>query len=142
MNGDHGPFLRRLGVEFVERFDMQRGVEDARRLTRIAGQGRSMVFFPEGGFGRIPGLRPFHMGAFVTAAEAGLPVVPVVIRGARSVLRDVEWFPRRGAIQLHIGQPMAPSGSDWAAAVSLRDTVRAEILKHCGEPDLAPPEPM
>jgi hypothetical protein len=25
---------------------------------------------------------------------------------------------------------------DWSAAVRLRDRVRAEILKHCGEPDL------
>ena len=33
--------LRRLGVEFVERFDMQQGIEDARRLGHAAGQGRS-----------------------------------------------------------------------------------------------------
>ena len=29
-------------------------------------------------------------------------------------------------------------GSDWAATLKLRDGVRAAILKHCGEPDLAP----
>jgi hypothetical protein len=29
-----------------------------------------------------------------------------------------------------------PDGSEWAAAVRLRDRVRAEILKRCGEPDL------
>lgn len=133
-------FFRRIGAEFVERFDMQRGIEDARRLGGIARQGRSMVFFPEGGFGRIPGLRSFHMGAFVVAAEAGLPVLPVAMRGARSVLRDVEWFPRRGTIQVQIGEAIMPTGSDWAAAVRLRDVVRREILKHCGEPDLAPPD--
>jgi len=32
-----------------------------------------------------------------------------------------------------------PAGSDWSAAVSLRERVRTEILKHCGEPDLAAP---
>jgi len=33
---------------------------------------------------------------------------------------------------------VAPDGTDWAAALRLRDRVRAEILQHCGEPDLAP----
>jgi hypothetical protein len=33
---------------------------------------------------------------------------------------------------------MTPDGDDWAAAIRLRDRVRAEILQSCGEPDLAP----
>jgi hypothetical protein len=33
--------------------------------------------------------------------------------------------------------PIDPDGEDWAAALRLRDRVRAAILKHCGEPDLA-----
>ncbi len=36
-----------------------------------------------------------------------------------------------------IGNPVMPTGSDWKAAVKLRDDVRSEILRHCGEPDLA-----
>jgi hypothetical protein len=32
---------------------------------------------------------------------------------------------------------LQPEGSDWPAAVALRDAARVEILKHCGEPDLA-----
>ena len=35
-----------------------------------------------------------------------------------------------------IAPPVMPEGSDWNAAVRLRDRVRAEILKRCGEPDL------
>jgi hypothetical protein len=38
-----------------------------------------------------------------------------------------------------IGAPIAPEGTDWNAAVKLRERVRGEILKHCGEPDLAAP---
>jgi hypothetical protein len=40
-------------------------------------------------------------------------------------------------VSVTVGRPIAPDGSDWNAAVRLRDQVRAEILKHCGEPDLA-----
>jgi len=35
------------------------------------------------------------------------------------------------------GEPIAPGGTDWSAAVALRDAARAHILRHCGEPDLA-----
>ena len=130
-------FLRRIGAEFVERFDLARGVEDARLLARAAQRGRTLVFFAEGTFTRTPGLLPFHMGAFVAAAEAGVPVVPVTIRGTRSILRDGQWFPRHGTIGVTVGPALRPDGTDWAAAVRLRDTARAEILRHCGEPDLA-----
>jgi 1-acyl-sn-glycerol-3-phosphate acyltransferase len=77
------------------------------------------------------------MGAFVIAAQTGVPLLPVTIRGARSVLRDGSWFARRGAISVSVAAPLLPQGSDWNAAVALRDAARAEILRRCGEPDLA-----
>lgn len=131
-------YLKRIGTDFVERFDAQRGVKDVKQVARSLQSGCSPLFFPEGTFTRIPGLRPFRMGAFVVAAEAGVPVVPVSIRGTRSMLRDGHWFPRRGIITITIGKPVAPEGKDWAAAIHLLNMARAEILRHCGEPDLAP----
>ena len=128
--------LKRLGAEFVERYDARRGVEDTDRLLRVVRQGRSVVFFPEGTLTRIPGLQSFRMGAFMVAAQAGVPVVPVGIRGTRSVLRSDQWFPRRGALRVLIGEPIMPSGNDWAAAAVLRSTVRQQVLSLCGEPNL------
>ena len=46
----------------------------------------------------MPGLLPFRMGAFVIAAQAGVPVVPVTLRGTRSVLRDGQWLFRRARL--------------------------------------------
>ena len=128
--------LRRLGAEFVERFDTQRGVEDTDRLLQVVRQGRSVVFFPEGTLTRMPGLQSFRMGAFVVAAQAGVPVVPVGIRGTRSVLRSDQWFPRRGALRVLIGEPIAPVGNDLAAAAALRAAAREQVLSLCGEPEL------
>ena len=128
--------LKRLGAEFVERFDIQRGVEDTDRLLQVVRQGRSVVFFPEGTLTRAPGLRPFRMGAFVVAAQAGVPVVPVGIRGTRSVLRSDQWFPHRGALRVLVGKPIVPSGHDLAAAAALRAAARERMLSLCGEPEL------
>ncbi len=131
-------YLEHIGSDFVERFESQRSVEDVKQVALSLQSGRSPVFFPEGTFSRIPGLMPFRMGAFVVAAEAGAPVVPVALRGTRSILRDGHWFPRRGIISVTIGKPIAPDEKGWAAAIHLRNTARAEILRRCGEPDLAP----
>ena len=131
-------FLTSIGTDFVERADIKQGVEDTSRLAESVKAGRAPIFFAEGTFTRAAGLLPFRMGAFVVAAQTGVPLVPVTIRGARSVLRDGSWFARRGAIVVTIAAPLAPQGSDWNAAVALRDAARAEILRHCGEPDLAP----
>jgi 1-acyl-sn-glycerol-3-phosphate acyltransferase len=132
-----GPLLRRLGTLFVERFDLQAGVEDARRVMEAARAGRRVVFFPEGTFRRMPGLLPFKLGAFSAAAQAGVPVVPAGLCGTRSILRGDQWFPRRGPVQLRIGKPIHPRGPDWSAAIHLRDAARAEMLSMCGEPDLS-----
>ena len=129
-------FLQRIGTNFVERFDKQRGVADARKVAQAVREGRSMVFYPEGTFYRMPGLHAFHMGAFVAAVEAEAPVIPVAIRGTRSLLRADNWFPRRSSVSVKVCNPIHPHGKDWSSAVQLRDKARAEILKNCGEPDL------
>ena len=131
-----GPLLRRLGVPFVERYEVSGSLADTERLVDLARQGRLLVFFPEGTFTRRPGLSGFYMGAFKVAAEANLPIFPGVIRGTRSMLRGDQWFPRRASVSVEIGEPIWPSGTDFASLVRLRDEVRKSVLSRCGEPDL------
>jgi 1-acyl-sn-glycerol-3-phosphate acyltransferase len=132
-----GPFLKRLGTAFVERFDPAAGVADTVRMSDALKAGDTLVFYPEGTFDRMPGLRAFHMGAFVAAAEAGLPVVPAAIKGARSILRADSSFPRRGRVTITFSPPILPKGTGWDAALKLRQKARQAILRNCGEPDLA-----
>ena len=129
-------FLKGIGAEFVERFDVAKSAEHADELVGAAKRGVSLIVFPEGTLSRQTGLMPFRTGAFQVAAQSGIPVVPAALRGVRSVLRDGRWYPRRAPVAVTFGAPVAPDGEDWAAAVRLRDRVRAEILRHCGEPDL------
>jgi 1-acyl-sn-glycerol-3-phosphate acyltransferase len=129
--------LRALGALFVERFDAEQAAEDARRATRAATTGDSLVVFPEGTFRRAAGLLPFRLGAFTMAARANLPIVPMALRGSRSVLRAEQWLPRRALITISIGEPIFATGPSFAEAVALRDSARAWMLAHVSEPDLA-----
>ncbi len=128
--------LRRIGCEFVERFDAQQSAAAANRLEDKVRAGHSLVFFPEGTFGVAPGLRPFRMGAFIAAARAGVEVVPVALRGTRAILPSGSWRPRRGVVAVTIAAPLRTTGEDWRAAVDLRDRARAAILPASGEPEL------
>lgn len=77
--------LRRLGSEFVERFDRHKGASDARRMLRLAARGQSLVFFPEGTFDGRRQIRKFMGGAFATAARSQLPVIVAAIHGTRAM---------------------------------------------------------
>jgi acyl carrier protein len=126
-----------FGTQFIERFDVAKSAEHAGELVAEVKSGASLIVFPEGTLTRRSGLMPFRTGAFQAAAQAGVPVIPVALRGVRSVLRDGTWYLRRAPVSVNIGAPVLPEGNDWAAAVKMRDAVRAEILRSCGEPDLA-----
>lgn len=133
-----GTLLKRLGHEFVERFNRNRGGVDARRVLRTATSGNSLVFFPEGTFAAEPGLGKFHAGAFTVAVRAGCPVVPAVIRGTRHALPPKKGWPNPGPIEIEFLEPIiADATAPDAAAVELRERARSAILDELKEPDLA-----
>ncbi len=129
--------LEKMNTHFVERFNTQQSVADSQQILHGLKPGHSVVFFVEGTFTWAPGLRAFKMGAFLTAAKANLPIIPVAIKGTRSILRGADWTPKRGAIEVSFGPVIHPEGKEWADAIKLRDQAREFILAHCGEPDLS-----
>jgi 1-acyl-sn-glycerol-3-phosphate acyltransferase len=133
-----GLLLRRLGSEFVERFNRHKGATDARRVLRTAANGHSLVFFPEGTFTPAVGLGKFHTGAFAIAARAACPVVPAVILGTRRNLPATRVLPRPGLIEVRYYPAVAasPARAGDDPAIVLRDRSRAVILAELGEPDL------
>src|SRR5687767_8248193 len=134
-----GLLLRRIGSEFVDRFNRHAGGMDARRLFKAAGAGQALAFFPEGTFLAQPGLGKFHTGAFAIAARAELPIVPIAIRGTRHVLPSGRFLPRPGRIYIQVLPPLGPlAGLDPnAATMQTRDQARARILAALDEPDLS-----
>jgi 1-acyl-sn-glycerol-3-phosphate acyltransferase len=134
-----GALLGRIGSQFVDRFDRQRGAVDARRVLRMAVDGHSLMFFPEGTFSHQPGLLKFHTGAFATAVRAGCPVVPAVVRGTRFALPSRSVLPHPAAIEIKFLPAIyaASAESPERAAVELRERARGAILRELGEPDLS-----
>jgi 1-acyl-sn-glycerol-3-phosphate acyltransferase len=123
-------FLQRLGTEFVDRFDAERGVRDAARLIDTVSHGRSLLFFPEGTFARPGTLLPFHLGAFLTAVRAHAPLIPVVLRGNRELLPDGRWWPRPAQLDVEVCEPLMPFKDDanvFSCALNLRSAAQRSI---------------
>ena len=132
-----GRFLNSLGAAFVERFDRRRSVADAEQMTERVQGGASLLVFPEGTFVAGSGTLPFRLGAFLAAAHAGVPVVPVSLGGTRRLLGDGRWWPRRADLSVHIGAALTepPSSEPFAAAVRLRDRARRVIIRGMSDRD-------
>lgn len=124
-----GMLLRRLGSQFVERFDRHKGGVDARRVLKLAATGQSLVFFPEGTFTVIPQVGKFHGGAFVTAERSDMPVVAMAIHGTRAVLPPGQPWIHRAPIRVEILEVIG--------AQAARKRSRELIAQAVGEP-LAP----
>ena len=124
-----GLLLRRLGSQFVERFDRHKGAVDARRVLKLAATGQSLVFFPEGTFTEIRQVGRFLGGAFTTAARSDMPVVAMAIHGTRAVLPPDGLAVHRLPIRVEILEVLSASDA--------RHRSRELIARAVGEP-LAP----
>lgn len=131
-----GFLLRRIGSEFVDRHSAGGRRRGAMRVLRRAEAGQALVFFPEGTFDEVPGLKRFHIGAFAAAVRGGMPVVPTVIHGARRALPSGTVLVRPGRVRVEILGPIEVPSSPQAAE-DLRRAARSVIVSRLDEPDLA-----
>lgn len=135
-----GSTIARMGVRFVNRGSPREAAASIRELLRRIQENREcFAIFPEGTFKRPPGLLRFNSGAFMIATRSGVPVVPAVIRGTRTLWPEGARWPRHSAVEIEFFAPLMPAGTDKAAERTLAETTRAVMLAHCGEPDAAPP---
>jgi len=128
-----GTFIRKCRYLTISRQDALHAAADGQGIAKRLQSGEPVHVFPEGTFTPHNGLRPFQMGAFKSAVEMGCPVLPVTLCGTRNVMRDGAWLPRHGKLSVVASPAIKPSGQSWRDMVELRDAVRSEILKQCGE---------
>lgn len=110
--------------------DRQNGVA-ARRSIDEAGQrihdGASVLLFPEGTRTRDGALGPFKKGGFHLAIKAGVPIVPVALRGTRELMPVGSFLLRRGTMTVIIGEPIATQGLSDEDRASLHERVRGVV---------------
>jgi 1-acyl-sn-glycerol-3-phosphate acyltransferase len=131
-----GFVLKQIASEFVDRRNPTDRHRMARRLVETAHRGWTLAVFPEGTFDEEPGLKHFHTGAFAAAVSGDLPILPIVIRGARRKMPSGMNLPRPGPLGIHVCEPLTPD--HYGGVDALIAAARGAMLEHLNEPDLDP----
>jgi putative phosphoserine phosphatase / 1-acylglycerol-3-phosphate O-acyltransferase len=123
-----GPMFQLAGVAFVERgntIQARRALAPA--VAKIIDGGLSLMMSPEGTRSRTPSLGPFKKGAFHIAMQAGVPMVPIVLRGAGEVMRRGDQTIRSGVVEVVVLPPVDTSSWRPETVAEHVDEVRGEF---------------
>ena len=109
-------------VAYVDRTDSgaaRAALEPAVASLRL---GKSLVIAPEGARSPTPTLLPFKKGAFHLAMQAGVPMVPIVIRNAGEIMPAHSLLISSGTVQVAVLPPV--DTSKWTARTLDRQIAR------------------
>ncbi len=139
-----GTFLRQMRHTKFDRTDPQSRLRQSEEMEKLLREGESIFVFPEGTFTKEDGVRPFQLGAFKAAVDAGAPIIPVSLAGTRRFLREGTYLPRPTSVTITLSPPIYPRAiseaslgeqtTAWHELIRLRDTSREAIARYSGEP--------
>jgi 1-acyl-sn-glycerol-3-phosphate acyltransferase len=122
-----GPLMRSLHHINVDREEGLGSYEEGLRYLR---DGEVVGIFPEATISRSFEIKELKTGATRMAAEAGVPLIPVILWGTqRMMTKDhPKDFSRGKTIAISVGAPLHPSGADPVAdTAELRSTMSAML---------------
>ncbi len=124
-----GYAMKRAGYISIDRSNRRSAFESLIRTAEALRRGVSVLIFPEGTRSRDGELAPFKKGGFVTAVEAGVPIVPVIITGTWEIMSKDGWRVKPGAVSLAIKAPIETQTYTRKTRTVLLDKVREIITE-------------
>lgn len=126
--------LTTSGFVPIDRSDRSASIRSLREASARIRGGTSILMFAEGTRSRDGRLMPFKKGPFHLALDAGVPIVPITIRGTNRVVRPGSLRVEPGSIEVIFDAPIPiapfrPSNVDGLLRAA-RDTIAARL----GEP--------
>ena len=107
-----------LSAFFFNIFPLPQREAGARQTLRyigeVAGDGYSVLIFPEGVRSASGDIKPFKPGIGMIGSRLNLPIIPVRIDGADRVLHTSWKWPKPGRVSVTFGRPMRLSGDNYA----------------------------
>ncbi len=101
-----GQMMKVAGVIFVDRQNREKAIEAMKPAVDTLKSGTSIIIFPEGTRSKDYKLGPFKKGAFHLAMQAGVPLVPIVIKNAHDVMPRGSNVFRPTAVEVNVLPPV------------------------------------
>jgi 1-acyl-sn-glycerol-3-phosphate acyltransferase len=124
-----GRAMRGAGYVKIDRFNQKSAFESINEAARKMKNGVSIMIFPEGTRSLDGKIRPFKKGGFVMAVDSGVPIVPVILQGTRSIMEKTSLRVNTGEVSLNIETPIATSGFTRKNKEKLIESVRTVICE-------------
>ncbi len=125
-----GWHLARAGHISVPRGDARGAVKAMTAAAEtIREHGVSILIFPEGGRSRDGAMHDFLEGAALIAIKAGVPIVPVALKGTREVLPFGSGHIRAGTVRMSVGDPIPTAGLTLKDRGRLMRETRARVVE-------------
>ncbi|WP_433661542.1 HAD-IB family hydrolase [Nocardia sp. CA-128927] len=107
-----GPLMRFVGVTFIDRSSTDKAKAALAPVVDTLRGGLSIAVAPEGTRSYTPEVGPFKKGAFHIAIQAGVPIIPIVIRNAGEICWRNSMVARPGTVDVAILDPIDVSAWD------------------------------
>lgn len=121
--------MRALGCVPVDRGKHREAVTALREAAAEVRAGTTIAIFPEGTRGPGDRILPLKKGPFHLAQLAGVPVLPVGLRGAGRAMPRSNTAIYPGTIEVHVGTPIPVEGESHETRAALLGRTRAEIAR-------------
>lgn len=136
-----GQLMAASGVIFIDRKDREKAIEAMKPAVDALKNGTSIIIFPEGTRSRDYRLGPFKKGAFHLAMQAGVPIVPVVIRNAHDAMPRGTNVLRSVAIEVVAFPPISTKRWKKEGLDEHIAKIRAIYLKELGQEEAKKEKP-
>jgi 1-acyl-sn-glycerol-3-phosphate acyltransferase len=113
----------------LERGDKKAGVQALLDCRDRLDKKVSVMIFPEGTRSKTGELQEFKTGAFRTAIQAGVPILPMVVLGTRDALVKHDWRFGRSHAEVRVLAPIPTEGLTKHDVDDLTDRTRALIAE-------------
>jgi 1-acyl-sn-glycerol-3-phosphate acyltransferase len=125
----------KAGHIFIERRNPKQASQAISKALSKLGEGIGILFFPEGTRSLDGRLLPFKKGAFRTAIDQQLPILPVTVVGTRDILpaKSLKLFP--GTARMVIHPAIETAGLTVDDLQDLMDRTR-EVISSAMPPEL------
>ena len=111
----NSPFYGYL-IRKAEFYPVMEGLEkNLEHMKDLVSRGYSIVIFPEGTRSPDCRIQRFHRGAFLSARELGLPVLPLYIHGFGYALPKHDFLLRKAGLYMEVGERFEVPEGDIAA---------------------------
>jgi 1-acyl-sn-glycerol-3-phosphate acyltransferase len=123
-----GPAMKGCGYISIDRSDRKRAFASLAEAAETIRSGTSVMIFPEGTRSVDGEIKGFKKGGFVLSVDAGVPIIPILLKGTFEIMPKGRLTIRRRPVVMTICPPIETADYTRKTKDQLTEKVRSTML--------------